>query len=350
MSEVRLVVREAGHDWSGTIHGASAGRAIAALSADPVTLAELEIACARFEKPSPNRRFLANLSAGLYDEPYDAGLVVIDLVARLVVVDSTYSSPGSSGEVDYHNGKCCTNTRLRHHLADDWLFAGDQFQWPGLAEKRRRERTARPPLDARAVFYGRPLIEFIARETFAAHARRETIDSAVQDAIKEIHAAWLLTPRDDLGCRSPREVAFERHGHLTWDLQDQSERWSLLKKCPPALDESSFAYRYGGFGTHELVEYYELVRELLWSCWDRLDELAKTRPAGNGLELFTVGDLLTSEVPRLEPRARRMARHARPRMSWTNAAIHHRPRARLGSLKGCPAMRRSSTLTARAAK
>ena len=99
----------------------------------------------------------------------------------------------------------------------------------------------------------------------------------------------------------PRNIRGPRSaGHLTWDLQDQSERWSLLKKCPPALDESSFAYRYGGFGTHELVLYYELVRELLWSCWDRLDESGKTRPGGNGLELFTVGDFLTSEVPRLE--------------------------------------------------
>ena len=94
MSEVRLVVREAECDWSGTIHGSCADRAVAALSADPVTLQELEVAVARFAKPVADRRFFANLSRGLRDEPYDAGLVVIDLVARLVVADSTYSSPG----------------------------------------------------------------------------------------------------------------------------------------------------------------------------------------------------------------------------------------------------------------
>jgi hypothetical protein len=37
MSEVRLVVRESGRDWSGTIHASRADRAVAALSADPVT-------------------------------------------------------------------------------------------------------------------------------------------------------------------------------------------------------------------------------------------------------------------------------------------------------------------------
>lgn len=63
MSEVHFVVREAGHDLWGTIHGNSADRAIAAQSADPVTLAELETACARFERPSPDRPFFANRSA-----------------------------------------------------------------------------------------------------------------------------------------------------------------------------------------------------------------------------------------------------------------------------------------------
>jgi hypothetical protein len=83
------------------MHGSRADRAIAALSADPVTLEELEDASARFARPRPNGRFFAKLRPGLCDEPYDAGLVVVDLVARLVVVDSTYSSPGKEGTVEY---------------------------------------------------------------------------------------------------------------------------------------------------------------------------------------------------------------------------------------------------------
>ena len=300
MSEVRLVVREAEHDWSGAVHGSLTDRAIAALSADPLTLTDLETACSRFEQPSPNHRPFSHLSAGLCDEPHDAGLVVIDLVARLVVVDSTYSSPGSSGVVDYHDGEGATNVALRYHLADDWLLVDDRFQWSDLAAKRRRERAAQPTLDARAVFYGQPLLEFIARETFSAHARRETTAAAAHDAIKSIHAAWLLTPRDDLGGVCPRDVALERRDHLSRDLQDQSDRWSLLQQCPPGLDESSFAFRYGGFCTHELVQYYELCRELLWSCRDRLVEMGNTQPVTVGLESLMVGDFLTSEVPRLE--------------------------------------------------
>jgi hypothetical protein len=249
MSEVRLVVREAGQDWSGTIHGSCAERAIAALSADSVTLAELESACARFAKPTPGRPFFANLSPGFCDQPYDAGIVIIDLVAQLVVVDSTYSSPGPTGEIGYHNGECATDTWLPYHLAEDWLLTSNRCQWPALAERRRRERAARPHRDAREVFYGRPLLEFVARESFAAFARRMTVgeppkeenpgssrrrtdEEITYDMLKEIHAAWLLTPREDLDGACPRDVALERHNHLTWDLQESS--WG--RRNPPRAD------------------------------------------------------------------------------------------------------------------
>ena len=64
MSEVRLVVREAERDWSGTIHGSCADRAIAALSADPVTMEELEVATERFAKRVREHGFFSNLRQG----------------------------------------------------------------------------------------------------------------------------------------------------------------------------------------------------------------------------------------------------------------------------------------------
>lgn len=348
MSEVRLVVREEGRNWSGTIHGSFADRAVAALSADPATLEELEVAVGRFAKTAPNHRFFANLSPGLCAEPYDAGLMIIDLAARLVVVDSTYSHPGPKGAVEYHDGQCCTQTSLRYHLADDWHFTSASHAWQGMANERRRARAAQPIRDVRAVFYGRPMLEFLAREVFAAFARRDAIAAAVRaqwreqaqmpladetdvapdhvvaapltdeeiipktwpgqgrcaspfyDTLKEIHAAWLLTARDDLGGECPRAIALERHDHLMRDLQDRCEYWSLLGECPPGLEKSSSAYRYGGFGTHELVEYYHLVRELLWSCWEHLAEQAQALSFARPPEVFTVGDFLATEVPRLE--------------------------------------------------
>ncbi|SFI80215.1 hypothetical protein [Planctomicrobium piriforme] len=297
MSEVRLVVRDAAQDWSGTLHASLAECAIAALSADPSTLVELEAACGRYQKRTSNHPILSNLKSGLRDEPYDAGIVVIDLAARLILVDSTYSSPQLTSEICYHNGDCGTNKWLRYHLANDWVLIHDPLQWAGRAAARRRERTARPPMDARAVLYGRPLLEFVARETFAVAAvDREQIN----DTLKEIHVTWLLTQREDLRGASPRDVLLERHDQIGWDLQNQADRWAALDEAPPGRDESAFAYRFGGFGTHEFVEYYNLVRELLWCCRDRLLEMGLSQAASNSADALTVGDFLTSEVPRLE--------------------------------------------------
>lgn len=348
MSEVRLVVREAGCDWSGTIHGSMADQAIAALSADPVTRDELEAAMARFNRPPESGRMLGWFRPHLDDEPYDAGLVVIDLVARMVTIDSTYSYAGHKGYVDYHNGQHGTDISLRYHLADDWQIDDDGNQWRHRAEARRRERAARPAIDARAVFYGRPLLEFVARECLAAFGRRaelaanmrakwveeararlakranvapdqiddsllteaETMPYSYQgddpeaglyyDALKDIHAAWLLTPREDLGGACPREVALERREHISWDLQDRRDQWSAMDRCPPGLAETSHAFLHGGFGSHELLKYYDLVRELLYSCWEQLTELAMSPNPAQRPETLTAGDFLTTEVPRLE--------------------------------------------------
>ncbi|HEV8058371.1 MAG TPA: hypothetical protein VGP68_00740 [Gemmataceae bacterium] len=347
MSEVRLVIREAERDWSGTIHGSHGDRAVAALSADPFTMEELEAATSRFAKRDPKRRFLANLDPGQNAEPYDAGLVVIDLIARLVVVDSTYSSPSHEGYVCYHNGECCTDEELRYHLADDWLFTSESTNWKTVAEERRRQRAAKPIRDVRLVFYGQPLLEFIGRECFAAFARRDEVAAEVRaewaenarirlakeanispdqvdasllteektapktwpgqeryaslfyETLKEIHAAWLLTPRDDLGGLCPREVALERRAHIGWDLQDRCQQWSIMRRGPRGLAETSHAFRYAGFGTHELVVYYDLVRELLWSCWGQLTELAQSSEGGQLPAALTIGDFLTAELPRL---------------------------------------------------
>lgn len=348
MSEVRLLVRDLDQQWSGTIHASCADRAIAALSADPVTLEELEAATARFAQPEPYARFFGNLSPGGRDEPYDAGLVVIDLAARLVVVDSTYSSPGHTGSVQYHDGHCCTQSWLRYHVAEDWRFLSDGNQWRYVAEERRRERVAQPTIDARAVFYGRPLMEFIARECLAAFVRRAEIAAGARlqrvertrarlardadispdevaaclltheevtpntwpgeehyaglfyDTLSQIHAAWMLTPRDDLNGACPREIALERHDHISWDMQHRRNQWSTLGKCAPGVAKSSWAFCHGGFGNHELLKYYDLVRELLWSCWEQLEALANSPQASQRPEALSVGDFLTTEVLRLE--------------------------------------------------
>jgi hypothetical protein len=55
---------------------------------------------------------------------------------------------------------------------------------------------------------------------------------------------------------------------IDWDMQFREAQWSRLKKPAPCLKKDSHAYRFAGFGTHEIVIYYDLVRMLITTCWD----------------------------------------------------------------------------------
>src|SRR5687768_18026809 len=101
MSEIKLNLTDAQRTISGSIHGSVADACVAALSAEPETITELEAALARYQKPSGDLSPFGwfRKSTGIDNEPWDAGIVIIDLAARIVAFESTYSRPGPHGEV-----------------------------------------------------------------------------------------------------------------------------------------------------------------------------------------------------------------------------------------------------------
>ncbi len=276
MSEVKLNLVDAHTILSGTIHGSVADRCIAALSAEPETIIELEAALARYMKPDetgmgPFASF--RTSPEIDSEPYDAGVMVIDLGGRVVSSESTYSQPGPEGHVYYHDGTQLTDIPISYHLPDDWRFVNSIEAYRWSAERRRSERQANPPVDARAVLYGLPLIEFIFNAGGALLEKSRTFPQegdeareAMQSEIVQVHANWLMTPRTDLRGRSPRDVMLEKQNLINLDMDSRCMQWSIQGEGPPCLPADSFAYRYGGFGTHEWVVYYDLVRCLLWTA------------------------------------------------------------------------------------
>ena len=294
MSEVRINLSDANQILHGEVHGSVGDRLVAALSAEPETLAELEAALARYEKPDPEFpafRFLTKTS-DIDKRPWDAGVVVIDLAARIVAVESVYSNPGLEGEVSYHNGDHETDIRVQYRLPDDWLFVRSIEEYEVLFRNRSQQRAAHPPLDTRSILYGRPLIEWIimaVRDQQPAISRilksfadlgesnkrtegEEQPDQLDLDGLQQqistqlstIHARWLLTPREDLFGKTPREVLLAKQDLIDYDLHTRAMQWSLMNEGPPCLSTDSFAYRFGGFGTHEWVIYYDLLRKLIW--------------------------------------------------------------------------------------
>jgi hypothetical protein len=323
MSETKLNLTDAQHTINGTIHGSVADACVAALSAEPETIIELEAALARYHKPDgdvgPFGWFWK--ASELDTVPWDAGIVVIDLAARIVTSESTYSKPGLQGEVRYHDGTCSTDTSISYRLPDDWMFLDSIEEYECLRERRRQERAITPRFDARDVLYGRPLIEWIVSAVYANEAERSIAhqanqptspvieaafaasagvsraveqtslsgdpksglistreevecsndksldpDDALRQKISAIHARWLMTPRDDLHQQSPRSVLLAKQDLIDYDMHTRSMQWSIQGEGPPCLATDSFAYRFAGFGTHEWVVYYDLVRHLLWNA------------------------------------------------------------------------------------
>lgn len=271
MSEVAFNLIDAERSIHAHIHGSDGDRIVAALAADPCTLEELDVALGRYRARRPDQSFLAHWRSGVTHEPYDAGIVSIDLVGRVVAYESTYSHPLHTGEVRWDGEQGPDgDIYLAYHLDDDWLMIDNIDQFEHRAQSRRAALQQQTPLDVRAILYDK-LPEFVVTQLSEYLAELRHLDIiGIDNLVQQIHTDWLMQPRDDLAgdCLRSRMID-HRHHHVDMDLQFQQFRWSILRCPPPGVARSSHAYKYGGFSTHELVLYYDLVRELLHFACDR---------------------------------------------------------------------------------
>jgi len=322
MSCIRLNIIDQSQTISGEVHASVGDAIVAALAAEPETIEELALALARFIKPDGNQSPLqpfhkevtpnCHISRSLdgnqsplqpfhkgenlepYDayeqpaeykkalafhkgenlEPCDAGILIVDLAARVVAVDSTYSLPTAEGHICIQTQFSEELVPIPYRLSDDWLFVHSIPEYQGVCKERRDRRQATRLLDAREVLYGRALSEFIAFECFAAR------NSTDEDLSAQIHIKWLMSARADLQDRSPREVLLDKYKFIDSDLHSRELQWTFTGECPPPLPLQSNAYARAPFGTHEIVVYYYLVRYLIGECLDSLQAQKELSPDG----------------------------------------------------------------------
>jgi hypothetical protein len=277
MSEIKLNLLDSHTLLTATVHGSVGDRLVAALSAEPETVDELENALQRFEKcESIPASSLSRRARGPIDEqPWDAGILVIDLPARMVACESTYSLPTRKGKVDYHDGTQSTGFPLGYLLAEDWLFSRSIQNYQARCDQRIKEREAFAPLDTRSILYGEPLHKFIVENVQLLDAIAKRKRKRHREAVVDIHRRWLMTPRDDLNGLSVREILFSKQELIDFDLGSRMLQWSFFLEEPPSLSNESHAYRFAGYGTHEWVMYYYLVRFLIWEAVDLKIDLAR---------------------------------------------------------------------------
>jgi hypothetical protein len=296
MSSIRINILDSEQTINGEIHGSVGDTIVAALTAEPETIDELALALERFIPRESDLSPFHYFSKYENFEPYDAGVVVVDLAARVIAVDSTYSCPGKEGSILIHpRFSEEEDFTMPYRLSDEWLVVGSIPEYEGIRTKRREERMSIKPFDVREVLYEKPLLEFIARECV------ENRNSDDEELFTKIHAKWYMTPREDLRGKTPREVLFEKRDFIDFDLHSRSIQWSFGGECPPPLSFNSNAYRYAGIGIHEWVVYYYLIRDLLAVCFEKAKEEISPDTRIEQLEKFK-NDWLESPSPEFSGR------------------------------------------------
>ena len=264
MSCVRFNISDRYQSVSGDIHGSFTEPLIAALTAEPETVVEYESALRRYVGSDLGSSPLQFFKRYEDLEPYDAGIVAIDLPGRTVGFDTTYSIPCAAGRVRIPTEFSDEDeVWIPYRVPDDWVFVESMPLYRGTRITQREDRMRRAPFDARPVLFGRPMITYIAL------AISEMSGPCSEDTFATIHADWLMSKRKDLRDRTPREVFLEKLDFIDSDLQSRSFQWSLTKVCPLPLPKSSLAYLNAGFGMHEWVLYYDLFRFLLADAAER---------------------------------------------------------------------------------
>ena len=262
MSYIRVNISDRDEAISGDLHGSMTEPLIATLTAEPETIAEFETALNRFVKSESDWPTLYGFKKYERLEPYDAGIVAIDLASRTVGYETTYSYPMAEGSVrvpsefaDFADDN--NEVWIPYKVPEDWKFIETMPCYEGMRIGRREDRRKEMPFDARPILFGRAMIEHIVESIANAS------DLDAEDLIADIHASWLMTRRTDLRDRTPRDVLFEKRDFISFDLHSRSLQWSFTKVCPAPLSKESFAYANAGFGIHEWVLYYDLIRHLL---------------------------------------------------------------------------------------
>ena len=120
------------------------------MSAEPETITELEIALERYLKPARYISLFGSFRTGseIDIEPWDAGIIVIDLAARIVASESSYSHPAPRGHVRYHDGVSATAISVLYRVPEDWLFLQSIHEYEGVWRRRRQQRGTLLPVKA----------------------------------------------------------------------------------------------------------------------------------------------------------------------------------------------------------
>ncbi|MEO8494644.1 MAG: hypothetical protein ABI614_06215 [Planctomycetota bacterium] len=159
------------------------------------------------------------------------------------------------------------------------------------------------PRTNRDLLFGAAMIEDLAARILDV-AQRDRLPRAAEDRETsnaryaltiEVHRDWLMTPREDLEGRKPRDLL---HGAHAWsDAIISGQRMRFEDGAPMiAAPDDVVGYAEAPMGREEMIIYFDLCREVIEAGWfwcDRELNSAGSAPHPPNLELIgRLGELL----------------------------------------------------------
>lgn len=249
---------------------------IATLSDDPENWHDVQLLWSRYKTPVvPDDLVQVQLTSidstkcGILLSEYNEWMY-IDLDQKRLITSEPLGVNGSNCVFDlFEDESEQKGWPVSIHLPPWW-----QIQPSGTLDVMR---STRPPtlvkLEVdRDVLFGKPLIGFLV-DRLADHITKPFLESEIAQGTKklyaltvQIHRDWLMTPRDDLGGRSPRQFL---HGGRDW-LERVSYGQSLraLAGLPlVAFPRNHSGYEASPMGCEEVILYFDLCRHLIDVGW-----------------------------------------------------------------------------------
>lgn len=167
------------------------------------------------------------------------------------------------------SGRCKYSVRI--NLPPWWgIFEGCDLQ----SLDQRADRELPIPRVDRDILFGEPLLSDFANRIADKFVSKSWKRNKASDDSRAryrftiaVHREWLMTPREDLGGRIPRQLL---HGARDW-LEQLTEAQRI--RYQQGLDIHALPATFSNFdqapmGMEEMVIYFDLCRELIESGWN----------------------------------------------------------------------------------
>lgn len=199
-----------------------------------------------------------------------AAWVLIDLGLKQIVTGGEFQPVGRDAAfamvVDQDGRQHCP---MSVHLPPWWEL---HEQAGAEVIGQPRQSTIRRPEVNREILFGEPLLadlaarvlEIVRSERWAA--RDDDGERAYYSFTIEVHRDWLMTPREDLGGLTPRQMlhgAREWIDGLVWAQQLRFQHGGRIVAVPDDL----VGHETAPMGREEMVMYFDLCRELIGAAW-----------------------------------------------------------------------------------